>query len=78
MESSMTTKDKVKISKKCCANYNVGICLGAEMKIFGAVGRKVGIGVRIDEEKSGKLCEAIINNCEYFDFIVKPGYDKSN
>jgi hypothetical protein len=69
----MTIKEKVRISKKSCANYNVGICLGTEMKVFGKEGRKVGIGIRINSEKSGKLCEAIIDNCEYFDYIVKPG-----
>ena len=74
----MTTKEKVRIAKKNCANYNVGICIGTEMKVMGREGYKVGIGLRINSKKSGKPCEAIIDNCEYFDFIVKPGNTQSN
>jgi len=72
----MTTKDKVKLSKKNCANYSVGICLGAEIKVFGKRGQKVGVGIKINSDKSGKLCEAIIDDCEYFNYIVKPGTTK--
>ena len=71
------TKEKEKIAHKNCANYNNGKCLGVEIRVKGKPGRKVKIGLRIEETKVGKLCLDIIDKCEYFDYIVSPNSHKS-
>ena len=72
-----TTREKEKVAHKNCANYSNGKCLGVEMRVKGKPGRKVKVGIRIEETKVGKLCLDIIDTCEYFDYIVNPNSLKS-